>query len=152
VRESRKAELLVVFGEDLAGLVGLTLALAFVSVAAVTGETRFDAYGSMAIGVVLIAISVFVAVRVKSLLIGRSAHPDVQQAIRRHITGSDGIEEVFNVITIQMGPHVVLAAKIRLRPELGVREASLAINRLEVELRNQFDEIQWCFIEPDVAD
>lgn len=151
VWESRNAELVVVFAEDLAALVGLTLALAFVSIAAMTGDARYDAYGSMAIGVVLIAISVFVAIRVKSLLIGRSAHPDVQAAIRRHIAGYEDIEEVFNVITIQMGPHVVLAAKIRLRPELDVREASLAINRLEAELRSQFEEIRWCFIEPDVA-
>lgn len=151
VRESRNAELVVVFGEDLAALFGLTLALAFVSLAAITGDARYDAYGSMAIGVVLIAISVFVAIRVKSLLIGRSAHPEVQAAIRRHIAGYEDIEEVFNVITIQMGPHIVLAAKIRLRPGLDVTEASLAINRLEVEIRKQFDEIRWCFIEPDVA-
>jgi hypothetical protein len=51
-----------------------------------------------------------------------------------------------------MGPQVVLAAKIRLVPTLGVREAGRAINRMEDSLKSQFPEIGWCFVEPDVRD
>jgi cation diffusion facilitator family transporter len=152
LRRSRNAELVVVFGEDLAALIGLTLALVFVSLAAVTGNGRFDAYGSIAIGAVLLGISVFVGIRVKSLLIGRSADPDLESAIRKLIADAPEIVEVFNVITIQMGPQVVLAAKIRLVPTLGVREAGRAINRMEDSLKSQFPEIGWCFVEPDVRD
>lgn len=152
VRRSRNSELVVVFGEDLAALIGLTLALVFVSLAVLTGDNRYDAYGSIAIGVVLISISVFVGVRVKSLLIGRSADPDLERAIRHHMAAHPEILEVFSVITIQMGPDVVLAAKIRLSPSLDAGRASLAINQLEEELKAQFAEIRWCFMEPDVTD
>jgi cation diffusion facilitator family transporter len=152
LRRSRNAELVVVFGEDLAALVGLVLALIFVALAALTGNSQYDAYGSIAIGCVLVSVSVFIGTRVKKLLIGRSADPDLQQAIEHHLTKHPEILEVFNVITFQMGPDVVLAAKVRLRGALPVRQASVEINELERALKSQFPEIKWCFVEPDVAD
>ena len=54
LRNTRTSELVVVLGEDVGALLGLALAFVFVSLAAVTGDTRFDAIGSMSIGVVLI--------------------------------------------------------------------------------------------------
>ncbi len=68
------------------------------------------------------------------------------------MAGDTDIQRVFNVITVQMGAQVMLAAKIRLREHLDVGQASAAINRLEARLQSQFPEIAWCFIEPDVED
>jgi hypothetical protein len=51
---------------------------------------------------------------------------------------------------MQMGPRVMLAAKIRIREDLDVGEACRKINKLEEGLKQQFPEIGWCFIEPDV--
>ena len=48
VRKTRNAELVVVLGEDIAALLGLVIAFVFVSIAALTGDTRFDAAGSIA--------------------------------------------------------------------------------------------------------
>lgn len=149
-RQSRSSELLVVFGEDLAALLGLVLAFVFLLVAGWTGDTRFDALGSIGIGILLIVIAVLVAVRVKGLLIGRSADPDVAAAIEESIGHDPDIREVFNVITMQMGPKVMLAAKIRMSDELPVGAAGEKINRLEAELKRRFPEIGWCFVEPDV--
>src|SRR5262245_29725111 len=46
VNESRNAELVVVLGEDVAALVGLSVAFLFVVLAEVTGDRHFDAAGS----------------------------------------------------------------------------------------------------------
>lgn len=145
-------QLVVVFGEDLAALVGLVLAFVFVSLAAVTGEPRFDAYGSICIGVLLVVVAVFVGIRVKALLVGRSGDPEVVAAIESLIAGDDAIEQVLNVLTLQMGPQLVLAAKIRMAPGLPVERAAVRINALEVTLKERFPEIGWSFIEPDVHD
>ncbi|NIR32718.1 MAG: cation diffusion facilitator family transporter [Gammaproteobacteria bacterium] len=152
LNESRNSELVVVFGEDLGALVGLMLAFGFLTAAGVTGDARYDALGSMSIGVVLLVISVFVAVRIKALLIGRSADPDLVDAIEEHMAEDPDIQRVFNVITVQMGAQVMLAAKIRLREHLDVHQASEKINRLEARLQRQFPEIEWCFVEPDLED
>jgi len=59
-RESRQAELIVIFGEDLAALSGLTLALIAVVLAVVTGNPLWDALGTVAIGLLLIVLMPFV--------------------------------------------------------------------------------------------
>ena len=152
LKTTRNAELVVVLGEDFAALTGLSLALVFLVLAAVTGDPFFDAVGSICIGVVLVTVSIFVAWRIRDLLIGKSAEPDLQDDINRLIEAEPAIEKVFNVITFQMGPQVMLAAKVKIRSELSIGEAVIKINELEKRLKQNHPEIGWSFIEPDLHD
>ena len=152
LKQTRNAELVVVLGEDIAALLGLVIAFTFVSLATLTGDTRFDALGSISIGVVLIAISVFIAMRIKRLLVGSSAEEDLRTGIDALIRNDPAIERLFNLITQQLGPKVMLAAKIKVKAGLSIEDAVAAINALERRIRQEFPEIGWCFIEPDVED
>ena len=75
IRRSKQPELPVVLLEDTGALVGLVFALAGVTLAHVTGEPRWDALGSIAIGLLLVVIAILLAVEMKGLLIGESASP-----------------------------------------------------------------------------
>lgn len=152
LRETRNSELVVVLGEDIAALLGLTLALVFISLAAVTGNPVFDAVGSMCIGIVLIVVSVFLTLRVRSLLVGRSADPLIQEAIEKIINDSDNIEKVFKTITMQFGPDTMLAAKIKLKSGIDIDAAIEDINELERRLKQEIPKLRWCFMEPDIED
>jgi cation diffusion facilitator family transporter len=152
VRNTRNAELVVVLGEDVAALIGLVLAFVFVTLAVVTGNGVFDAIGSIVIGVVLICVSIFVAVRIKGLIVGRSAEEDLQEALKAEIAADPDIDELYRAITLQMGPQVMLAIKVRMRAGLSLDTAIERINALEVRIKAKFPEVAWCFVEPDVAD
>jgi cation diffusion facilitator family transporter len=152
VRNTRNAELVVVLGEDLAALLGLVLAFIFVALAAVTGNTVFDAIGSMVIGVVLVCVSVFIAIRIKGLIVGRSAEEDLQEALEAQIAGEPGIAKLYRAITIQMGPQVMLAVKVQMTPGCSIEQAVESLNRIERNIKAKFPEVAWCFVEPDVAD
>jgi len=152
LKSTRNAELVVVLGEDFAALTGLSLALIFLGLAAITGDPVYDAIGSMCIGIVLIIVSAFVAWRMRDLIIGKSAEPELQAEINSLIEADPVIEKVFNVITFQIGPQVMLAAKIKLQSDLSIAEAVTNINRLEKHLKERRPEIGWCFIEPDLYD
>ena len=152
LKSTRNAELVVVLGEDVAALVGLVLAFIFVSLAAATGNPVFDAIGSIVIGVVLIIVSIFIAVRMKGLIVGRSAEEDLQAAIRAQIESSDGIEDLLNAITFQLGPQVMLAIKVRMTAGLPIEKAVENLNALERNIKAKFPEVKWCFFEPDVTD
>ncbi len=136
----------------MAALLGLVIAFGFLSLAAVTGDTRFDALGSMSIGVVLITISIFIAMRIRTLLVGSSAEEDLRVGLDELIRNNPGIERVFNAITLQFGAKVMLAAKLKMTPGITIEEAVTHINALERRIREQFPEIGWCFMEPDVED
>jgi cation diffusion facilitator family transporter len=151
-RHTRNAELVVVLGEDIGALVGLLLAFGFLVLAAITGNSIYDAIGSICIGVVLLIISAFVAWRVRSLLVGRSADPEIVELIEAIINEQAGIEVVYNVITIQFGPDTMLAAKVGMTPGTDIETAVANINALERVLKERVPNLTWCFVEPDVAD
>jgi cation diffusion facilitator family transporter len=152
LRNTRNAELVVVLGEDIAALLGLVLAFLFVALATLSGDARFDAAGSIAIGVVLIAISAFIANRIKRLLVGPSAEEDLQQGIVELIRSDPEIVGLFNAITQQLGPKVMLAAKVSMRPGISIESAVASINALERRIKERFPEVGWCFVEPDLED
>ncbi len=152
LKHTRSSELVVVLGEDIAALLGLVIALCFLSLASLTDNTMYDAFGSISIGVVLLVVSVFVAHRVRSLLVGRSADPMIQEAINNVISQEPDIEKVFNTITMQFGPDTMLAAKIKLRSGMDIDAAVDSINAIERRLKAEIPNLEWCFIEPDVDD
>jgi cation diffusion facilitator family transporter len=151
-RESRQSELIVVFGEDLAALLGLVIALAAIAATAISGNPIFDAWGSIAIGVLLCLIAIFVAREVASLLVGQSVEPRLREAIAEFVRAQVEVERMFNLITLQLGPDVMVAVKAQMRGELSGNDLIEAINRVEAAMKRQFPEIRWSFFEPDVAD
>jgi cation diffusion facilitator family transporter len=152
LKHTRNSELVVVLGEDIGAQLGLIFALGFLVTAQITGNPVYDAMGSICIGVILIIISAFVAWRIRSLLVGRSADPDIQEAIDAIIAEQEAIELCFNTITMQFGPDTMLAAKIKMHPDQTINQAVASINALERELKARIPKLKWCFIEPDVED
>ena len=71
-RETRRSELIIVLGEDLAALAGLMLALAALLGTIATDNAFYDALGSIGVGVLLIVVASVLAIEIKSLLIGES--------------------------------------------------------------------------------
>src|SRR5262249_10017697 len=99
-RESRNSELVVVFGEDLAALVGLVLAFGAVLVAWLSGDTRWDAAGSIAIGVLLVTVAVMVGLEVKSLLVGQGVEAPLRSAMVGFLEEQPAVERVLDLRTL----------------------------------------------------
>ena len=152
LKHTRNSELVVVLGEDIGAQLGLIIALGFLVMAWKTGDPIYDAMGSICIGAILLVISAFVAWRVRSLLVGRSADPEIRKVIDEIIADDPDVQVVFNVITIQYGPDTMLALKIGMNPKLTINEAVEHINDLERNLKARIPKLTWCFVEPDVTD
>lgn len=151
LRETKDSDLVVVFGENSAAVLGLVFALAALGVASATGDPRWDAIGTLAIGVVLIGVAVFLAVEVKSLLVGEAADPEIAAAIPEVAAADPRMTRLLRLITVQQGPGEVLAVmKFGFAPGLSVDEACRAINDFEARLRARCPEVKWCFVEPDI--
>jgi divalent metal cation (Fe/Co/Zn/Cd) transporter len=150
-RESRQSELVVILGEDFAALVGLALALIAVLLAMSTGNPMWDGLGSMWIGVVLVVVAIGIGREIKALLIGQSADPVTVARMRRFVEEREGVEQVFRVLTLQLGTSLMVALKVKVKA-VTAAELISRINEVEAALRIEFPEIQWLFFEPDVAD
>lgn len=149
-RESRQSELVVIFGEDLAALMGLVFALVAILATMVTGNPIYDAIGTLGIGVLLIVVAVFVAIEVKALLIGQSVEPRQREAIRQFIAARPEIKQIWSLITLQMGNDIMVAVQAEMvDPQAATADNIARINETEVALKAAFPEIRWSFFEPD---
>lgn len=151
-RNSRSSALIVVFGEDVAALLGLLFALIAVIATMLTGNPLWDAIGTMSIGVLLLIIAVFIAIEVKELLIGQSVDPPIQAEMQMFFEKRPEIREVFNLLTMQFGPDAMVAVKARMVPTGSEKDLIAAINEVERAFRARFPNTAWLFFEPDVED
>ncbi len=151
-RQSRQSELIVIFGENLADLLGLAAGLAAVVATMVTGDPIWDAIGTLVIGVLLVVIAIFVAVEVKALLIGQSVEPAVHRAIYAYFGSRSEVKGVLSLITMQMGADIMVAVQAEMDFSLRGTELVTQINAVEAELKKQFPQVKWLFFEPDDSD
>lgn len=151
-RQSRSSALIVVFGEDIAALLGLLLALAAIFATFITGNPLWDAIGTISIGVLLIVVAFFVAVEVKDLLIGQSVDPSELEKMKKFLNRRPELDKVYSLLTMQFGPDAMVAIKARMLPTGSEINLIAATNRVERDFRTEFPSVSWLFFEPDVED
>lgn len=151
-RESRSSELIVVFGEDVAALLGLVFALVAVMAAAITHNPVYDAAGTIMIGVLLIVIAFMLAVEVKDLLIGQGVEPHVEKQMRSFLLNRPEIDKLYSLITLQMGHTVMVSVKANMHATGTETELIRTINRVERDFLETFPIAQWLFFEPDIQE
>ena len=150
VKNSKNPELPVVLLEDLGAVLGLVLALAGISLAQLTGNARYDALGSIAIGVLLCLIGAVLAIELKSLLIGEPARAENEARIRDAMLDDDAVQRVIHMRTQHMGPdQILVGAKLEFDPELSVAHLAAAIDRAETRVREAVPQVAIIYVEPD---
>jgi cation diffusion facilitator family transporter len=151
IRSSRSPELPVLLMEDTAALLGLIFATAGIALALVTGNPLFDACGTLAIGVLLVAVAIVLAIEMKSLLMGEAAAPDVIERIETQIQQGDDVRKVIHLITQHLGPEEVLvAAKVEFDSSLSMEALARAINACEERVRSSVPIARVIYVEPDL--
>jgi cation diffusion facilitator family transporter len=151
IRHTKNPELPVVLLEDLGALIGLMFALVGISLAVITDNPRFDALGSVAIGLLLGVIAVVVGTEMRSLLIGEAATSGDVAAIREALTGTEGVRRLIHLRTMHLGPdELLVAGKIELDPAFTFEQVSETINRAEARIRAAVEVATLIYLEPDI--
>lgn len=149
-RKTTSAGLLVIFTEDAGALVGLMIATVCISLSWWLDDPAFDAYGSILIGCLLVGLAILLAREIKSLIIGEAPskdyRPHIESLVRGHIPNS----RVLRFLALQTGDgEVLISFKITPGNITDVSQLIDAINQIESQIRVQFPEIKWQFVEPD---
>lgn len=151
IRTARTPELPVVLLEDLGALIGLTLALIGLVIAVLTGNPVWDAYGTLSIGALLVAIAVVLVIEMASLLIGEGAVPATVAKIRDALSSSPGVLRIINLRTQHIGPdEILIAAKIELDAAMSVAQVVEATNLAEAAIRSNVPSARYIYLEPDI--
>jgi cation diffusion facilitator family transporter len=151
VRHAKAPELPVVLLEDVAALTGLVFAFLGVGLTVITGDSVWDAVGTLAIGVLLVLVAVILGIETKSLLVGEGARPADVTSIRDAINEEAAVEALIYLKTLYLGPEELLvAAKVAFSPRKKLAEVAAAINALEARVRSAVPIARVIFIEPDI--
>jgi cation diffusion facilitator family transporter len=151
IRRAKIPELPIVLLEDFGALTGLAFALAAIITADTTGNPDWDAYGSLAIGVLLGIIAIILVIEMKSLLIGESASRKQREAIQAAIEIEPGVLKLIHMRTEHLGPEELLVCvKVEFDHRFLLPEVAEAIDRVERNVRANVPEARVMYIEPDV--
>jgi len=150
-KETQSSELMVVTGEDMAALAGLGIALVMLALTMITGNTAYDAAGSILIGVLLITVAVVVGTEVHSLLLGEAAE-DISDDVQHYLESQPFVLQVLNVWAINHGNNVMVTIKAELQPDMAVVNAVNEINAMERQIKQTHARVKWIFFEIDNAD
>jgi cation diffusion facilitator family transporter len=151
IRTAKTPELPIVLLEDFAALIGLSIALIAIALAEITGNTAWDALGSLAIGMLLVVVAIILAKEMRSLLIGESADPEVERRIVKAMEDASDVCRVIHIRTEHLGPEELLvAAKLQFDDDLSVRELADVVDEVEAAVRKDVPEAKLIYLEPDV--
>jgi cation diffusion facilitator family transporter len=151
IKTTKQPELAVVLLEDVGAEVGLFVALGGVITAHYTHDARWDAIGSLTIGILLIVIAMLLAVEMKGLLMGEAALPEQQELIERALQDDPRVRSVVHLRTMHLGPdEILLTAKIDFIDTLSVQQLTQAIDDAEVRARSVVDATLRIYIESDI--
>ena len=151
IRDAKHPELPTVLLEDIAAETGLVIAFLGVMMGHFTHNPRWDAAGSVAIGVLLIVVAFILGIEMKSLLIGETASEADRTNLSNALQGSPHVTRVIYMHTQHVGPEAILvAAKVIFDPALPAGEVSQAIDVAELNMRSVVPQAKFIFIEPDV--
>jgi len=108
IRRSKDPSIFAVLLEDGAALAGLAIAALGVAGSAVFGVAWADGAASVAIGVLLVLVAIFLANETRSLLTGESASPRIVEAVREMLAADPRIDTVAEVLSMHLGPQEIL--------------------------------------------
>ena len=151
IRRAKAPELPVVLLEDFAALIGLVLALFGVGLTLITDNGVWDGIGTIAIGVLLVAVAVVLAVETKSLLLGEGATPEAAARITAALVADPSVQRVIHMKTMHLGPdELLVAAKIAVAATDSAAEVARAIDAAEARIRAAEPVARMIYLEPDI--
>jgi cation diffusion facilitator family transporter len=148
IQRSKDPTVYTVAMEDGADLAGVVVAFLAIFLGEQLHLPWLDGAGSIVIGVILIGIAGVLGRESKNLLVGESASRPLVEQIRRAVANDPGVDAVGQVLTMQLGPEVVLVnidAHFKPQGSLGALES--AIRRVEDSVRAVDPSIEHIFLE-----
>ncbi len=148
VRSSRDPNVKMVLFEDTAALAGIAIAFAGILADQLTGSSVFDPAASIAIGVLLVTVAVWMGHDTSELLIGAAARPDERIALAQALEEFEQVDAVIELLTMALGPNSLLVAA-RIDLAYGLRESDVEqlSDQIEDRLREAVPDVTEVFLD-----
>ena len=134
--------------ENTAALIGLLFAGLGVFFGHFLNNPYLDGAASVAIGLLLMGVAVFLVYRTKGLLVGQGVDDETLASFEAIARAQPHVEDIRSPLTMYLGPaDVVLAFDVDFADDLPAAEVAAAIERLQDAIRVVHPEVQRIFVE-----
>lgn len=156
LRRSKDPAMFTVLLEDIAALAGLVVAFAGIAAAHLAGLEWADGVASVIIGLILASVAAFLAIEIKSLLVGEAASPEVIASVRALLKSEGGkigpVRAINEIRTMQLGPNdVIVAASIDMADDATAADVEAANTRLDRAIKAKHPEVRYLYLEVESA-
>ena len=108
----------------------------------------FDGGASIAIGLLLMLVAVFLVGRTKGLLVGAGVDAPTLANLERIARAQPQVREIRSPLTMYLGPNdVIMALDVDFADNLSAAEVAAAVEHLQDAIRREHPEVQRIFIE-----
>lgn len=147
IKASTQVSLIIVVLEDSAAMAGLVVVLISTTLAWLVNPI-FDAFGSIVVGILLLAVSILLIVEVKNLIVGESIPRDRRQMMRNVIHSFKQIVHINRMQTMVMGDSKYLVlVSVDVNDTMKGSEVEDMVEQLKLSLKNEIPEIGTIYIE-----
>jgi cation diffusion facilitator family transporter len=147
-RQSRDPNTKMVLFEDSVALAGIAIAAAGIALGQITGEPFWDPSASIAIGVMLVFVAVWMARDTGHLLVGAAALPEEREKMERVIEDHPNVVEVRELLTMALGPNALLvAARVDLEDSIDAGTVERTTSEIDDALRRAVPDVTEVFLD-----
>lgn len=134
--------------ENLAALVGLAVAGLGVFLGHLLNNPYFDGGASIAIGLLLMLVAIFLVGRTKGLLVGTGVDAETLANLERIARAAPQVRDIRSPLTMYLGPNdVIMALDVDFADDLTSTQVAVAVEHLQDAIRAEHPEVQRIFIE-----
>ncbi|HEX2763469.1 MAG TPA: cation diffusion facilitator family transporter [Allosphingosinicella sp.] len=149
VRRSKDPPGFIVLLENGAAMAGLVIAAIGLALAQLTGNPLYDGAASIAIGAVLAATALVLAIESKALLIGEAAEPELVGALHRLAAAKPGVVAVGSILTVHSAPDQITAMmSLDFDDEMRAGDVERIVGEIEAEVARLFPTVRRLFVRP----
>lgn len=145
--QSKDSATFAVIIEDSAALAGLTIAIVGIFLSQILENPYYDGGASILIGLLLLAVSTFLARESKGLLLGESADPEVIKEVEEILKKDPDIESWGIPNTMHFGPdQILMTIEVDIKDSLSTMEGQQIIAQLRKSIKKSHPKINKIFI------
>jgi cation diffusion facilitator family transporter len=148
IRASKDPTVFTVMLEDISDVAGQVIALLAIFLSVKLHNPVYDGVGSIAVGLVILAVSFVLSDESRKLLVGESAPSKHVRRMKQLLEEDRAVEHVGDLLTMQLGPDdVLLNVEIEFRRQSCIDDLEQTIDRLERRIQQEFPQVHHLSVE-----
>lgn len=148
VKGSKDPSTFVVLFEDLADVIGITIAFTGILLSHLLNNPYIDGIASVLIGLLLTGVAVLLVRESRSLLMGETVSPKELGAVKKLLEQCETVQEVHTQQSMYLGPEeVILLVRIRFSAALNAAEVAGEVRNLRERVQETYPHYRHIFIE-----